>query len=240
MTDEPPVLKIQGFHAVKHAVRFEARILRVVTTDRTSAVDMAAELAPDLIEIMESATEVSAEHFRQLLGAPHPTGVGALAARPEAPTVTRFLELAKTAAPVVLLEDPRHLGNIGAVVRVVAALGGAGVMTTGTVDPWHEAALRGSAGLHFALAVGNVGSVASLDATIVAFDPEGKDIRSLHIPSHAILAFGSERTGISAELRRSATALARIPMREGVSSLNLATSVAVGLYHRVQLDGSRS
>ena len=192
---------------------------------------MATELAPDLIDSMETADEISAIQFEQLLGAGHPTGVGALASRPEPPSVADFLELVRDDAPVVLLEDPRHLGNIGAVIRVVAGLGGAGVMTTGTVDPWHETALRGSAGLHFALTVGRVGSLESLDATIIAFDPEGVDIGSIRLPHTAILAFGSERNGISSELRQKANAVVRIPMRAGVSSLNLATSVAIGLFH---------
>src|SRR6185312_5917713 len=56
--------------------------------------------------------------------------------------------------PVVLLEDPRDRGNVGAVVRVAAAAGAAGVVTTGMHDPWDPSALRGSAGLHFALPVG--------------------------------------------------------------------------------------
>ena len=56
-------------------------------------------------------------------------------------------------APVIALEEPRHLGNLGACVRVAAAAGAAGVITTGTSDPWHADALRGSAGLHFALPV---------------------------------------------------------------------------------------
>ena len=50
------------------------------------------------------------------------------------------------------------------------------------------------------------------------------------MPSHAILAFGSERHGLSEQLKQDADALVRIPMRAGVSSLNLATAVAATLY----------
>ena len=50
---------------------------------------------------------------------------------------------------MVLLENPRSHGNIGAAVRVAAAVGAAGVVTTGDHDPWHPSALVGSAGLHF-------------------------------------------------------------------------------------------
>ena len=50
------------------------------------------------------------------------------------------------------------------------------------------------------------------------------------IPMRAILAFGSERRGLSPALRARAARRIAIPMRQGVSSLNLATAVAVVLY----------
>ena len=44
------------------------------------------------------------------------------------------------------------------------------------------------------------------------------------LPPRAILAFGTERYGLSAALLDHADARIGIPMRAGVSSLNLATS----------------
>ena len=50
------------------------------------------------------------------------------------------------------------------------------------------------------------------------------------VPPGAILAFGTERHGASEELLSRASRRLAIPMMPGVSSLNLATSVAVALY----------
>ena len=50
------------------------------------------------------------------------------------------------------------------------------------------------------------------------------------MPPRAILAFGTERYGLSDALLERADARLGIPMREGVSSLNLATSVAAVLF----------
>ena len=50
------------------------------------------------------------------------------------------------------------------------------------------------------------------------------------LPDDAVLAFGSERHGLGAALLARADARVGIPMRPGVSSLNLATAVAVALY----------
>ena len=50
------------------------------------------------------------------------------------------------------------------------------------------------------------------------------------LPAGAVLAFGSERSGLDAALLARADAPLAIPMRPGVSSLNLATAVAITLY----------
>jgi TrmH family RNA methyltransferase len=70
----------------------------------------------------------------------------------------------------------------------------------------------------------------SVSREIVAFDPDGEPAGHLRLGAGAILAFGSERGGLSPELLRRARHRVAIPMRPGVSSLNLATAVAVVLY----------
>ena len=175
----------------------------------------------DLIEWIDDDT------FDRLAPDPPPTGVIAIAQRP--PVNGEGLLRAADPAPVVLLERPNHFGNIGAAIRVAAAAGAAGVLTTGSRDPWHPAALRGSAGLHFALPVGRIDRITPGDRQLVALDPAGTSIEQFEIPDRALLAFGSERHGLSETLRQSADSLLAIPMRPGVSSLNLATSVAVVL-----------
>ena len=210
---------LEGFHAVKHAVRFGAELVRVVAREGADVAGLAAELAPDV----ELAPEwVAAEVFDRLVPRAPRTGVVALARRPavEVPAVRT--------APAVLLEDPRDLGNVGACVRVAAAAGGSAVLTTGEKDPWSPEALRGSAGLHFALPVARVEHVDA--GPIVALDPGGERFAPERIPADAVLAFGTERAGLSEALLDRAELRLALPMREGVSSLNLATAVSAALY----------
>ncbi|MGO9489863.1 MAG: TrmH family RNA methyltransferase, partial [Solirubrobacteraceae bacterium] len=139
----------------------------------------------------------------------------------------------RRAAPVVLLEDPRDLGNLGACVRVAAAADIAGVLTTGSHDPWHPDALRGAAGLHFALPVARLPDLAPLREhrrPVLALDPEGEQLDPAEIDPRAVLLFGTERLGLSREALAAADRRVAIPMRPGVSSLNLATSVAAVLF----------
>jgi RNA methyltransferase, TrmH family len=121
---------------------------------------------------------------------------------------------------------------MGACVRVAAAADAAGVLSTGGNDAWHPDALRGAAGLHFALPVASVGELPASERPLVAIDPQGEDLRRVELPPRAILAFGTERHGLSPALRERADARLGIPMREGVSSLNLATAVAAVLFSR--------
>jgi TrmH family RNA methyltransferase len=225
---------LEGFHALKHALRFGATVDVVAAADAEALERMAVELAPDL-----------AGRFRRLAGepvapdvlatlAPHVprTQVLSLARRP--PFDAAALRAARDAGPVVLLEDPRNLGNLGAVVRAAAAAGAAGVVTTGMHRPWDPAAVRGSAGLHFALPVGRddafVAALAPHERPLLAIDPDGDVLDPAALPADAVLAFGTERHGLSDVLLARADARLRLPMRPGVSSINLATAAAAVLF----------
>jgi len=228
---DPNLVVIEGFHAWKHAIRFGAEIELAVVCDRGELTRLAESLAPDVCQVMAEAAElVTATQFRALSAHPPRTNVMAIAKKP---TFSAAKVIAKDdGRPVVLLEEPHNLGNVGASIRVAAAAGAGAVVTTGTVDPWGAAAVRGSAGLHFAIAVGTVGADFASERIIVAADPEGESIDHASLPGGAILAFGTEREGLSDRLLARADRRVRIPMRAGVSSLNLATSVAVFLYRR--------
>ncbi|MER6073288.1 TrmH family RNA methyltransferase [Streptomyces sp. NPDC001817] len=223
---------LDGFHALKHALRFGAEIPVAVTTDRQAALALAEELAGDVRDALDALlSQVPAPTYASLVPRPHPTGVVALAVRPSREANLRRLAQMPRSAPVVVLDNPRNLGNAGAVIRLAAGFGATGVITTGTLDPWHPTVVRGGAGLHFATAVERLGVDELPPGPVFALDPEGDDIRDVQLPDDAVLAFGSERSGLSAELRARADQLLRLPMRPQVSSYNLATSVAMTLYH---------
>ena len=222
---DPELALLEGLHALKHALRFGAAIEHVAVRDPVALAGLAARLAPDLAPRIAALAE-PVDGFDRLAPMPPATGVLALARRPA--VEVEALLVAGGTAPVVLLEEPGDLGNIGAVVRVAAAAGAAAVLTTGRHDPWHPMALRGAAGLHFALPVARIAALPPSARSLVALDPAGGPLQGL--PAGAVLAFGSERRGLSEGLRTAADRRIAIPMRAGVSSLNLATAVAVVLY----------
>ena len=121
---DPGLVVLEGFHAVKHAVRFGAELLGVWTADADELAALSARLAPDVV-LSPTVVELS-----ELAAVVPRAQVIALARRPRQPDPDGILAL-EGPEPVVLLEAPRHLGNLGAVVRVAAAAGAAGVITTG-------------------------------------------------------------------------------------------------------------
>jgi TrmH family RNA methyltransferase len=220
---------LEGFHAVKHAVRFGARLVDLVVADPAGLAALGAALAPDVAPALAAlARPVDPALLARALPAAPRTGVVGVAERPAVDA--RAVLAGAGPAPVVLLEDPRHLGNLGACVRVAAAAGAAGVLTTGDRDPWAPEALRGAAGLHFALPVARVGAPDPGGRPLVALDPAGAPLGPGGLPARAVLAFGTERAGLSPALLARADARVALPMRAGVSSLNLATAVAAALY----------
>ena len=220
---DPGLVVLEGFHAVKHAVRFGAELLGVWTADAAELAALSARLAPD---VALDATVVEVEPLAAVVPRAQ---VVAVAVRPRQPDPDGILALPGP-APVILLEEPRHLGTLGACVRVAAAAGAAGVITTGTSDPWHADALRGSAGLHFALPVARSRVLRTGERPLVALDPDGETLRRGGIPERAVLAFGTERDGLSDALLARADLRLALPMSPGVSSLNLATAVSGVLF----------
>lgn len=229
---DPGTVVLDGFHALKHALRFGAEVGVVVCSDKDAVLRLAADLAPDLTADLEQrVSEVPAVTLRGLVPRVHPTGVAALAAMPPAEGLTAVLSALPRRAPVVVLDRPRNLGNVGAVVRLAAGFGVTGVVTTGDLDPWHPNAIRAAAGLHYATAVHRTTPDGLPPGPLHVLDPEGEDIRAVDLPDDALVVFGSERHGVSDELRARARALVSLPMRPQVSSYNLATSVGMALFH---------
>jgi len=226
---DPTLVVLEGFHALKHALRFGAEVLEAVTPDPEEVAALAGALAPDLLPALAVLlVRVPLDEFTGLAPSAPPTPVIALARRPEVDPAAVLADPGP--APVVLLDRPNHLGNLGAVVRVAAAAGAAGVLTTGERDPWHPAALRGSAGLHFATRVARLTGPLPPGRALLAIDPGGESLWEADLPARAVLAFGGERRGLGVAWLEAADRRVAVPMEPGVSSLNLATAAAVVLF----------
>ena len=255
---------LEGVHALKHAVRFSAEVSEILTDDMDKALATANTVAPELVPLLASRAQVvSRTEFRSRTAQPVHTHVVAYAIRPDY-TLAECMPTAEH--PAILLDDPRNTKNLGAVVRVGAAAFARGILVNGAVDLFDPMAVRGAAGLQWALpcvssptlmddlddltervphdsgttdvsgmtasSSGGPTSAAArpllvgLDAGGIPFDPAA-------FPGPVVFAFGSERTGLSTQVRARCDQIVSLPMAPHISSLNLATSVSAVMYLRI-------
>lgn len=135
------------------------------------------------------------------------------------------------------LEELRDPGNMGTIIRTAEAVDVKGVILVGDCcDPYSPEAVRASTGSIFGVTLVRMNLPAMLDfvkawpGDVVGTSGTARsDFRREYLHP-VLLAMGSESRGLSAELSRSCTQLVKIPMKEGVESLNVATASGLMLY----------
>lgn len=149
----------------------------------------------------------------------------------------RWSEAVAATGTWIALEDIRDPGNLGTIIRTADAGGAAGVILVGDcVDPFSPECVRASTGSIFAMPLARLSLAAMVDVmqswpgetVATAMDGESDFRRMYRAP--ALLFMGSEANGLSRVLSNACAAKVRIPMKEGVESLNVATATALMLY----------
>ncbi|HEV2891774.1 MAG TPA: RNA methyltransferase [Frankiaceae bacterium] len=158
-------------------------------------------------------------------------GALAIATRPPPREAADVLRDART---VLALERLNDHENVGVLFRVARALGADAVLLDGeTCDPLYRRAVRVSLGhvLHvpFARTDDLLGALASF--TTVALTPSAETrLEDVPPPERVALLLGAEGPGLRRETIERAGVRARIAMRAGVDSLNVATAAAIALH----------
>jgi tRNA G18 (ribose-2'-O)-methylase SpoU len=166
---------------------------------------------------------------------------GALAAmhRPALPDVA---ELLADARRVVVLEDIVDHTNVGAIFRSVAGLGADAVLVTPRcADPLYRRSVRVSMGTVLQVPWTRLpewpdGAAVlhehgfEIAALALTDDSVPLDRFAEHPPERLALLLGSEGDGLSRQALRHADTVVRIPMGNGVDSLNVAAASAVALW----------
>ena len=186
------------------------------------------------IEVLERGVHVTESVF-DAISATHTTqGVLGLFERPRA-RAAEILGRRDTIA--VALDGVQDPGNVGTIVRLAAAFDAAGVLLLpGCADAFGPKAIRSSAGavLHVAVADVTYEELIAANVPLVATAMSGEAIDPP--VRDAVLVFGNEGAGVSAELLRRSKLLA-IPMTSRVESLNVASSAAILLARSYALRG---
>lgn len=138
----------------------------------------------------------------------------------------------------VLLEDIQDPGNLGAILRTVAAAGVEQVFTSSaSTAVWSPKALRAGMGAHFATEIYENTDLEKLidDSKIqilaTSLDAK-KSIYQQDLKGELAWIFGNEGSGVSEKLLSRNIQKVIIPQSQKVESLNVAASVAVCLFEQ--------
>lgn len=196
-------------------------------------------LLADLTEPMDVPVYVAgAPVLEATTGYPVHRGVLAVFERRPLPALEDVLAEARR---VVVLEDLTDHTNLGAVFRSATAMGvDAALLTPRCADPLYRRAIRTSMGAVFTLPWTRIDWREGPDRlrqagfSLVALTPSAHATRIDEIDPGAFarlaVALGSEGSGLSERWLASADLRVRIPMRDGVDSLNVAAAAAVACY----------
>jgi tRNA G18 (ribose-2'-O)-methylase SpoU len=203
------------------------------------------DLAGELDGFDFPAYVTSAETMAEVVGFHLNRGVLAVAGRPAPPSIEDLIESARV---VAVLEGVGDHENLGALFRNAAAFGVDGVLLgAGCSDPLYRRSVRVSMGhvLRVPFATfdawpGGLGLLRERGFQIAALSPkrDAVPLRSLRDSSlgRVALMLGSEGPGLTEEAMAAADLTVRIPMADGVDSLNVATAAAIAFYEVARRD----
>ncbi len=191
------------------------------------------ETDPAVVAAALSSWQVDASVFDGLAPTRHPQGV--LAVVPE-PTGRGWT---KAGGVALFLEGVQDPGNLGAIVRSAAGLGAAAVLLSdGCADPFHPAAVRGSAGGVFRIALERGAAVAGAarrvrarGGSVWAADAGGAPLSGWRPRRPALLLLGAEGAGLSEAAGKVVDGRVAIPLERDVESLNVAVAAGILLQH---------
>lgn len=234
--DDPTVV-LDGVHLVAMAADL-GLALEAVLVDQAGASDEVTRLVAHLERSGTRVTPATAAVLDAASPVQSPSPIVALARLGPTPLASA-VPAGAAPAMVVLVDAVQDPGNVGAIVRTADAAGASAVVCVGAcADPFGWKALRGSMGSALRLPV----CIApSLDDTLefltrAHVEVYGLDARAtLGVddapwPDRVALAVGREGAGLDDAICAGATTLIRIPMRDGVESLNVAVATGIALY----------
>ncbi len=198
------------------------------------------ERLPDDVPIYAASREV----LRMLTGFELTRGALSAMYRPKMRSVR---ELCENARRIVILEEIADSTNIGALFRSAAALGIDAVLISPTCcDPLCRRAVRVSMGTIFQVKWGRIGKTAhdwpspaieelhsfGFKCCAMALSDNSISIEDERLKGEERLAIilGTEGTGLKAETIAACDYTVRIPMSNGVDSLNVAAAGAIAMW----------
>jgi TrmH family RNA methyltransferase len=191
----------------------------------------------DLVESRGGRINVlTARAFASLAGQETPDGVLGVAEVPQVGLDRQDEAFAASAQPLfMVVEGIERPGNLGTIARTCAGTGVSGLIVCDPqVDPFHPEVVRASVGALFSLPLSVVRTQDFLSwardrsVRLVVSSPAGAvSYDEALVTGTTALVVGSEKSGITDDLRDAADELVSLPMSGDVDSVNVAVAAGV-------------
>lgn len=175
------------------------------------------------------------EEFRSVSQTERASGVGAIL-RQQILTLNRIdLNAQRFWTALSHIRSP---GNLGSLVRTSAAIGASGFILLGdSIDPYDPNVVRASMGAFFRQRIvrSNTDELnqwkRANDIQVIGASPDGEvEYDRLRYKPPGLLMLGAERSGLSDRQQSICDHIVRVPMVNGVDSLNVAVAGALLMY----------
>jgi RNA methyltransferase, TrmH family len=228
---EQQLCLLEGTHLLQEAWAVDYPLSIVCATPSWQAQH--SELWEIAIDKCDRVELVSEEVMKAMATTVNPDGAIAIAPRLaiSLPPIPAQLTLA-----LATIQDP---GNLGTMIRTATAAGAKGLwVSQDSVDLDHPKVLRASAGQWFRLSMGVSNNFAAL---VTSYQQQGVQVVAttsytdtsywdVDLRRPTLLLLGNEGAGLSEDLINLADVRVKIPMAEGVESLNVAIAASLILY----------
>ncbi|MBE7081165.1 MAG: RNA methyltransferase [Clostridiales bacterium] len=216
--DKLGVFVLEGIKPVKEAIELNLSIREIICTEKTFSLFSPCNYKVEVVseQVFKSISE-------------EVTPQGALAIVYKMPC-----DIEKASGSCLLLDGVSDPANVGAIIRTAAASGFNEIYLTGTcADAYSQKAVRSSMSGIFRVKVmrGELDEILSaIDLPLVVADMNGQDVFNLKLDKEVCLVIGNEANGVSDFLKEKANLTVKIPMQNGVESLNAAVSAGILMY----------
>ena len=222
---------VEGLRSVSHAVSAGQRPFFLFYSSSFAAAPGGKELLAGVSSDVQSWM-VSDEVLTVLTDTVTPQGVLAVLDMPQTSPAD-----ACQADLLLILDNIRDPGNLGTILRTAEATGtGAVVLSRGCADPYAPKVVRAGMGAQMRLSImcgaswGQIERLVSGKQCVLADAQAPQVYWEYDWTAPTALVVGSEAHGASAQARALVAQSIRLPMTEGVESLNAAIATAVLLF----------
>lgn len=147
-----------------------------------------------------------------------------------------FLGLTKPNGNFLVLDGLQDPGNLGTLIRSALGANFLDIYLLDCVKPTNDKVVRSSMGamfktqIHTCTKADFVKEFVKWNLPLISLDMNGESIYNLNLPNTVGVVVGNEGNGLSQDIKNISNTIAKIPMQNGLESLNAGVAGSIVMY----------